>query len=60
MDPKLIKLLTVIAAVALYAGASYLPPEVQSFVREAAAALFGGVTLRRPGDLGPTTGVGDA
>lgn len=53
MDPKLLKLLTVLAAVGLYVGASYLPADVQGFVREAASMVFGWAALRRPGDLEP-------
>jgi hypothetical protein len=60
MDPKLIRLLTVLGAVALYVGASYLPTEVQSVVREAGALVLGWAGLRRPGDLGPDSGKGDS
>lgn len=59
MDPKLLRLLTVLGAVALYVGAMYLPGDAQSVVREAAAVLLGWAGLRRPGDLGPLTGESD-
>lgn len=59
MDPKLLRLLTVLGAVALYVGATYLPGDVQSVVREVGALLLGWAGLRRPGDLGPVSGKAD-
>ena len=53
IDPKLLRLLTVLAAVGLYVGAAYLPVELQSYVRETGAMLIGWQGLRRAGDLEP-------
>lgn len=53
MDPRLVKGLTMLVAVALYVGASWLPGDIASHLREAAALLVGWQGLRRPGDLEP-------
>lgn len=53
MDPRLVKGLTMLVAVALYVGVGWLPVEVAGHLREAAALLIGWQGLRRPGDLEP-------
>jgi hypothetical protein len=53
MDPRLIKGLTMVAAIVLYVGAGYVPVDVGAHLREAAMLLFGWQGLRRHGDLGP-------
>lgn len=53
MDPRLIKGLTMVAALVLYVGSQWLPVDVAAHLREAAMLLVGWGGLRRPGDLGP-------
>jgi hypothetical protein len=60
MDPRLIKGLTVLAGIAVYVAASYLPADQAEYVRQLVALLVGGQTIRRAGDLGPATGRGDS
>lgn len=59
MDPRIIKGLTVLAGIAVYAAASYLPPEQAEYVRQLVALLVGSQTIRRAGDFGPLSGKGD-
>jgi hypothetical protein len=51
MDPRLVKGLTMLVAVALYVGAQWLPGDIAGHIREAATLLIGWQGLRRPGDL---------
>jgi hypothetical protein len=61
MDPKIVKLVSLVAAVALYVAADYLvDPGLAVHLREVAAMLFGAQGFRRAGDLEPVTGRGDA
>ena len=53
MDPRLIKGLTMLAALVIYVGSQWLPEDVAGHLREAAMLLIGWQGMRRPGDLEP-------
>jgi len=54
MDPRIVKGLTALLALALYVGSSYVgDPAVGAHVRELAMLLFGWQSMRRAGDLPP-------
>lgn len=53
MDPRMIKGLTMLLAVALYVGSQWVPADLAGHIREAAMLLIGWQGIRRPGDLEP-------
>ena len=53
VDPRLVKGVTIVAALAVYALMGGLPPTFEAFVQQLSILLIGWQSLRRPGDLPP-------